>query len=203
MERREIDELNFTKLDGLVVAVVADAANGKTLMVGFMNRAAVEATLERRRVVFWSRSRRTLWEKGETSGNTLHLVDIKRDCDSDALLVTARPVGPTCHTGSYSCFGLDDARGAEFIQELFELIRRRQADPPSGSYTASLLADGTERILGKIEEESGEVINAVRNETKQRLVEESADLLYHLLVLLADQGSDIADVVAELIKRRR
>lgn len=184
---------------GLVPAVVQDGITNAIVMLGYMNRSALEETVESGEVHFWSRSRQELWRKGATSGNTLSLVSIVADCDSDALLVTATPNGPTCHTGEYSCFGPRTTTG---IDALWTTITTRLADKPEGSYTASLVASGTDEVARKVVEEASEVVIAAKNHEyggdRRRVIEESADLLYHLLVLMAERDIDLAEVKTEL-----
>lgn len=201
MRVMDIDGLNFSKMGGLLPAVVVDHRSGAVLMLGFMNREAVAATLERGRVVFWSRTKGRLWEKGESSGNVLEVVTVADDCDGDTLLIEANPRGPTCHTGARSCFGGGDAVGVQFLRVLEDLIGERKREMPAGSYTAELFRRGLEGILAKVEEESGEVVEAARGETRERVAEESADLLYHLLVLLAERDVSLREV-AEVLARR-
>ncbi len=200
----DIEQLDFKKGDGLLPAVVQHAQTGAVLMVGYMNREALRETLARRRVVFFSRSKQRLWEKGETSGHTLELETIRADCDHDALLVTARPLGPVCHVGTATCFGDEPATPGErlaFLASLEEVIERRIAERPEGSYTARLFAQGPKRIAQKVGEEGLEVALAAAAETDDKVVAESADLLYHLLVLLKSRGLPLASVVAELQSR--
>ncbi|MCL1593428.1 MAG: bifunctional phosphoribosyl-AMP cyclohydrolase/phosphoribosyl-ATP diphosphatase HisIE [Actinomycetia bacterium] len=190
--------------DGLVPAIVQDGRTRAILMMAYMDRAALSETLDTGLVHFWSRSRQQQWLKGETSGNTLTLGAIAVDCDSDALLITARPAGPTCHTGDYSCFGPRETSG---ITALWDTIAARSRDLPEGSYTASLLSAGTDDVARKVTEEASEVVIAAKNHQfggdRQRVVEESADLIYHLLVLLAERGVDLEDVERELDDRRQ
>jgi len=201
---------------------VQDASNGSVLMLGYMDRAALSATLARGRVVFFSRSRQRLWEKGETSGNFLQLVDVRADCDADTLLLSALPAGPVCHTGSTTCFGDAPAAVAAplttaapraapeppiapaplgFLLQLEQLIAQRIADAPEDSYTARLYASGVRRVAQKVGEEGLEVALAGAGEPDAALVAESADLLYHLLVLLRSRGLALAAVIAELQRR--
>jgi phosphoribosyl-ATP pyrophosphohydrolase/phosphoribosyl-AMP cyclohydrolase len=196
--------LDFGKGDGLVPAVVQHAETGAVLMVGYMNAEALAATFERNRVVFYSRTKRRLWMKGETSGHVLDLVEIRTDCDRDALLVTARPNGPVCHAGTPTCFGDSNAAAASklaFLGTLEGVIEQRVAENPEGSYTARLFAKGPKRIAQKVGEEGLEVALAGVAETDDKVVSESADLLYHLLVLLKSRGVSLATVVAELESR--
>jgi phosphoribosyl-ATP pyrophosphohydrolase/phosphoribosyl-AMP cyclohydrolase len=199
-----IGTLDFTKGDGLLPVVVQHADSGAVLMVGYMNRDAVRATLERRHVVFFSRSKQRLWEKGETSGHFLALDAIRTDCDRDALLVTARPLGPVCHEGTATCFGdarITKAERLAFLGTLERVIERRIAESPQGSYTARLFAEGPKRIAQKVGEEGLEVALAAVVETDDKVVAESADLIFHMLVLLRSRGLSFQSVVAELQSR--
>lgn len=193
----EIEKLDFKKMNGLIPAVIQDSETLEVLMLGFMNEEALDKTITEGLVTFYSRSKRRLWQKGESSGNTLSVVEIRRDCDSDSLLILAKPAGSTCHTGEVSCFG----KGAFGLAKLFKLIEKRKQEMPEGSYTKSLIASGLEAILAKVEEESAEVLQAARSEGKQRLIEESCDLLYHMFVLLVAEGVDISDLEEEIGKR--
>jgi phosphoribosyl-ATP pyrophosphohydrolase/phosphoribosyl-AMP cyclohydrolase len=200
----DVESLDWDKNDGLVPAIVQHAGSGRVLMLGYMDRAALAATLAREHVVFFSRSRQRLWEKGETSGNFLHLVDIRFDCDADTLLVIARPEGPVCHTGSSSCFGdeaLTAAAPLSFLLELEQLIAQRIAEAPEGSYTARLHARGVRRVAQKVGEEGLEVALAGAGESDDALLGECADLVYHLLVLLRSRGLPLAAVIEELRRR--
>lgn len=200
----DVAALDFDKSGGLLPAVVQHAESGAVLMLGYMNREALRETLTRRRVVFFSRSRQCLWEKGETSGHTLALAAVRADCDRDALLVTASPAGPVCHLGTATCFGDDAPTGAgklAFLGALESVIARRMADRPEGSYTARLHAEGPKRIAQKVGEEGLEVALAAVAETDAKLLAESADLLYHLLLLLKSRGLSLEQVVAELASR--
>ncbi len=196
--------------DGLLAVVVQHQASGEVLMVGFANREAVERTLQTRHAWFFSRSRQRLWEKGESSGNTLHVQGVRVDCDGDALIYLADPAGPTCHTGERSCFfgQLGEMpRGetsGEAAAELFRTIKQRQTEAaPSESYVARLLAQGVDRIAKKIGEEAGEVIIAAKNADRHELAHEIADLWFHTYLLLAQQGMTPEDVWSELRSRRK
>lgn len=197
---------------GLVPAVVQDAASRRVLMVGYQNPEALQATIETGQVHFWSRSRERPWRKGETSGNVLHVVAVEADCDRDAVLITARPAGPTCHTGDPSCFDaapLSEAsvheQGFASLESLWEVISSRKQQRPPESYTASLLGGGVDAVSRKVVEEATEVLmaakdSAVGSDTIGRLPEEAADLIYHLLVLLAErdvQPRAVLDVLAD------
>lgn len=200
----DIERLDFEKSDGLLPVVVQHADSGAVLMVGYMNREALRTTLDRRRVVFWSRSKQRLWEKGEASGHHLDFVAAHSDCDRDALLVLARPRGPACHLGTATCFGderLTQAERLAFIAALERVIERRVAERPEGSYTARLFAQGEKRIAQKVGEEGLEVALAGAAETDDKVIAESADLLYHLLVLLKSRGLPLESVIAELESR--
>jgi phosphoribosyl-AMP cyclohydrolase / phosphoribosyl-ATP pyrophosphohydrolase len=197
-----IENINFQKMNGLVPAIIQDAESGTVLMLGFMNVDALSRTMEEQQVTFWSRTKSRLWKKGETSGNYLDVVSINIDCDGDALLVEVRPRGPVCHTGHRSCFGKGgSSRGLPVIQKLFSIIQERKKKLPEGSYTAKLFRQGVARIGQKVGEEAVELAIAAQHQDSQRCVEESADLLYHLLVLLAEKEITLSQVSDELEKR--
>ena len=198
-----VSSLDFGKGDNLLPAVVQHADSGAVLMVGYMNAEALHETFKRQRVVFFSRSKQRLWMKGETSGHVLDLVEVRTDCDRDALLVTARPHGPVCHVGTATCFGDEAAAGGAlaFLSKLEGVIEQRIAENPEGSYTARLFAKGPNRIAQKVGEEGLEVALAAVVESDDKVISESADLLYHLLVLLKSRGVTLARVVAELESR--
>ena len=197
-----IDTLNFDKMGGLVPAVIQDAATRQVLMLGFMNKEAVQKTLHDGLVTFWSRTKNRFWQKGETSGNTLRVVSIKPDCDGDTLLICAEPAGPVCHTGVYTCFGEEQAStiGA-VLESLSGTIRDRKQQMPEGSYTTTLFREGTGRIAQKVGEEAVETVVAALQQDREALRQESADLLYHLLVLLEDRGVTLEEVAGVLMKR--
>ncbi len=199
----DVELLKFCA-DGLLPAVIQHAVSGAVLMVGYMNREAIRTSFDRGRVVFYSRSRQRLWEKGETSGNSLLLGEIRTDCDRDALLVTATPLGPVCHEGTASCFGneaLTSGQRLAFLTELEGVIEQRIADSPQGSYTARLFAEGTTRIAQKVGEEALEVALAAVTGGESKILTESADLVFHLLVLLRSRGLSFVRVVEELKSR--
>ncbi len=199
-----IEQIDFAKMKGLVPAVVQDAADGTVLMVGFMNREALERTLEERQVTFWSRSKSRLWKKGETSGNFLNVVSVDADCDADALLIRAHPSGPVCHNGTKGCFPVHSLPGTnQILQELFDLIRERKRTLPENSYTSGLFREGIQRIGQKVGEEAIELSIAGQYPDRQRIVEETADLLYHTLVLLAEKEVDTSEVYLELARRMK
>lgn len=194
----ELDSLDWSKGEGLLPAIVQDADTLRVLMLGYMNRDALAATLESGRVSFYSRSKQRLWMKGETSGHVLELVSARTDCDSDALLITARPHGPTCHLQRASCFA--DAPG-DFLSELDALIQQRERERPSGSYTSTLFDDGVRRIAQKVGEEGVETALAGVAQDDEALLGEGADLLFHLIVLLRARGLSLSDAVAVLRRR--
>jgi phosphoribosyl-ATP pyrophosphohydrolase/phosphoribosyl-AMP cyclohydrolase len=196
----DIDALDFAKGGGLLPAIVQDSATGRVLMLGYMNREALQATFARGRVVFFSRSRNRLWEKGATSGHRLDLVSVYSDCDRDALLVSARPEGSTCHLGSDSCFGVP-AGAPAFLAELERVIAGRLSEDGADSYTARLVRQGITRVAQKVGEEGVEVALAAASGGKQELAAEAADLLYHLMVLLQARGLSLATVAEELSAR--
>lgn len=185
---------------GLVPALVQDRF-GRVRMVGWMDRDAIQITLETGFVTFWSRSRKALWTKGETSGNRLKLVSLRLDCDGDTLLVLADPEGPTCHTNARTCFG-EDAEGLPWLGDLEDLLRSRQASAtPEGSYTERLFVRGVDRIAKKVVEEAGEVVIAAKNEDRGEFLGEAADLLFHLDALLVARGCSLTEVAAVLQTR--
>ena len=195
-------EIDFKKMDGLVPAIVQDAKTLKVLMLGFMNEEAYQKTIETRHVTFWSRTRQALWTKGETSGHFLNLVSMQIDCDNDTLLVKAHPIGPTCHTGTDTCWGEEnDMNPLLFLTELQDFINKRKEEMPEGSYTTKLFRDGVNKIAQKVGEEALETVIEATNGTKDHLIYEASDLLYHLLVLLTEKGLRIEEVAAELQKR--
>lgn len=188
-------------MNGLVPAIIQDAATQKVLMLGFMNREAYQKTVETGKVTFYSRTKQRLWTKGEESGNFLHVVDIKSDCDEDTLLIQAHPVGPVCHTGTDTCWGEENRQPVMFLKELQEFISRRYAEMPEGSYTTSLFQSGVNKMAQKVGEEAVETVIEACNGSNERLVYEGADLLYHLIVLLTSKGLRIEDLANELIER--
>jgi phosphoribosyl-ATP pyrophosphohydrolase/phosphoribosyl-AMP cyclohydrolase len=197
-------KIDFEKMGGLVPAIIQDATTKNVLMLGFMNEEAYRKTLETKHVTFWSRTRQTLWTKGETSGNFLNLVDMKIDCDNDTLLVKAIPDGPTCHTGTDTCWGeenLTDENPLLFLTELQDFINKRKEQMPEGSYTTKLFRDGVNKIAQKVGEEALETVIEATNGTDEHLIYEASDLLYHLLVLLTEKDLRIEDVAAELRQR--
>lgn len=195
-------EIDFDKMDGLVPAIIQDAKTRKVLMLGYMNQEAFRKTQETGRVTFWSRTRQTLWTKGETSGNYLNVVSISIDCDNDTLLIQANPQGPVCHTGADTCWGEDNRPNPlTFLTELSDFIEQRHREMPEGSYTTSLFNDGLNRMAQKVGEEALELVIEATNGTNERLIYEGSDMLYHLIVLLTSKGLRIEDMAAELMER--
>ena len=196
--------INFEKQNGLVPAIIQDSVTLNVLMLGYMNEEAYKKTVSTKKVTFYSRTRKCLWTKGETSGNYLELVSIKTDCDNDTLLIRAIPHGPTCHTGTDTCWGEDNKKNPVlFLTELQDFINKRHEEMPENSYTTSLFKDGTERMAQKVGEEALEaVIEAVKGDNK-RLIYESSDMLYHLIVLLTSKGLRIEQVISELAERHQ
>lgn len=198
----DVEKLNFEKLNGLIPAVIVDKSNNQVLMLGFMNMESLNKTLETNNVTFYSRTKKSLWTKGETSGNYLKLVNILVDCDNDTLLIYAEPQGPTCHTGNYSCFNVDNIKSLNFLTDLFNLIKDRKKELPKESYTTRLFKEGENRIIQKIGEEAIETVIAAKNKDKNEIINETSDLIYHLFVMLADQGIEFLEIVDNLKKRR-
>lgn len=195
-------KIDFEKMGGLVPAIIQDATTMNVLMLGFMNEEAYQKTIDTRHVTFWSRTRQTLWTKGETSGHFLNLVSMQIDCDNDTLLVKVNPVGPTCHKGTDTCWGEDnDKNPLLFLGELQNFINKRKEEMPEGSYTTSLFTKGVNKIAQKVGEEALETVIEATNGTNDHLVYEASDLLYHLLVLLTEKGLRIEDVASELQQR--
>ena len=193
--------LDFDKMDGLVPAIIQDSRTLKVLMLGFMNKEAYDKTVETGKVTFWSRTKQRLWTKGETSGNTLTVVDIKADCDNETLLIKAIPAGPVCHTGSDTCWDEKNQNPIMFLSELQRFIEKRHEEMPEGSYTTSLFKSGCGRMAQKVGEEAIEsVIEAMAN-NNERLIYEASDMIYHLIVLLTSKGLKIEDLAQELQKR--
>jgi len=198
-----IDSMSFDER-GLVPAIVQDAGTGAVLMLAYMDREAVEATLRTREVHFHSRSRGRLWKKGDTSGNVLHLVDLRLDCDGDALLVEVHPAGPACHTGSATCFGpTNDLALARFLSDLAALLRERRRDLPEGSFSAQLFRGGASAIAAKLVEEANEAAVALQGEGRERTLSELTDLLYVMLVLATHLDVRPDEIRASLEEKRR
>src|SRR5574344_251085 len=199
--------MNFTDFntaknsDGLLPVIIQNSDTLKVLMLGYMNAEAFQKTVDTGFVTFYSRSRQTLWTKGETSGNTLKVVNMYQDCDSDTLLITAIPSGPTCHRGTLSCFDTPDNEG--FIRHLQTVIQGRHKEMPKGSYTSELFTDGVKRIAQKVGEEAVETVGEAVDGNKERYIYEASDLIYHLLVLTEQMGCTIKDYEDELTRRHK
>ena len=196
--------IDFEKMNGLVPAIIQDSITKNVLMLRFMNEEAYQKTLATKRVTFYSRSRKCLWTKGETSGNYLELVSMKPDCDNDTLLVKVIPHGPTCHTGTDTCWGEENKRNPLlFLSELQDFINKRHEEMPEKSYTTSLFKDGTNRMAQKVGEEALEAVIEAVSGNDDRLIYECSDMFYHLVVLLTSKGLRIEQVAAELAERHQ
>lgn len=193
--------LDFEKLGGLVPAVIQDEKTNKVLMLGFMNEDAYNKTVESGKVTFWSRTRKCLWTKGETSGNHLNVVSIASDCDNDTLLIKVNPVGPVCHTGADTCWNEKNENPIMFLSELQRFIEKRHEEMPEGSYTTSLFQSGCNRMAQKVGEEAIESVIEAMAGNNERLIYEASDMIYHLIVLLTSKGLRIEDLATELRKR--
>ena len=194
--------IDFEKMGGLVPAIIQDADTRQVLMLGYMNPEAYAKTVQTGKVTFWSRTRQTLWTKGETSGNFLDLVDMKADCDNDTLLIRVHPHGPTCHTGTDTCWGEENSREPlSFLKELQDFIERRHEEMPEGSYNTRLFRDGVNKMAQKVGEEALETVIEAVGGTNDKLVYEAGDMIYHLLVLLTSKGLRIEDIAHELQRR--
>ncbi len=195
----DIQTLDFDKTQGLIPCIVQDAKTNNVLMLGYMNREALDKTLAENKLTFYSRTKQRLWTKGETSGNYLHLVDVKIDCDNDTLLLKVTPQGPTCHTGSDTCFNeLNKISGLEFLEAI---IQERKKNPKAGSYTNQLLDSGINKVAQKVGEEAVELIIEAKDNHKELFLNEAADLMYHYLVLLAAKDYQLEDVLSVLRQR--
>ncbi len=193
--------MNFEKLNGLIPAIIQDSRTDKVLMLGFMNPEALKKTREEGKVTFFSRTKNRLWTKGEESGNFLHVGEILEDCDTDTLLIKVKPEGPVCHTGSDTCFEEENSGGTIFLAQLQELIHRRKEEMPEKSYTTSLFKGGTNKMAQKVGEEAVELVIEAMDTNDDLFLNEAADLVYHLMVLLSSRGYAIDDV-ARLLEQR-
>jgi phosphoribosyl-ATP pyrophosphohydrolase/phosphoribosyl-AMP cyclohydrolase len=193
--------IDFKKMEDLVPAVVQDVLSGKVLMLGYMNKEALAKTQESGRVTFFSRSKNRLWTKGETSGNFLEVISMQEDCDGDAILIKAKPLGPVCHTGSDTCFDELNTSQTGFIDQLRAIIKDRKANPTEVSYTASLFAKGINKLAQKVGEEAVELVIEAKDDDKGLFLGEAADLLFHYLVLLEAKGYELDEVV-EVLRQR-
>ena len=196
--------LDFSKLNGLVTAIIQDQRTSKVLMLGFMNEEALQKTTETGQVTFFSRAKNRLWTKGEESGNFLNVISIESDCDNDTLLIKVNPVGPVCHTGSDTCWNeKNEQNGLDFLKKLQDFIDQRKAEMPEGSYTTSLFRSGTAKIAQKVGEEAVETVIEAMANNDERLIYEASDLLYHLIVLMTHKGFRLEDLARELQKRHK
>lgn len=195
-------QLDFAKGNGLLPAIIQDADTGQVLMLGYMNEAALQKTLAEKTVTFFSRSKGRLWTKGETSGNTLQLVDIKVDCDQDTLLIHAHPQGPVCHLGTDTCWG-ESNHPVNFLGHLERIIHSRKGAAPETSYTARLFARGINKVAQKVGEEAVELVIEAKDDNESLFLNEAADLMYHYLVLLAAKGFQLEDVIGVLRERHK
>lgn len=200
-EKIEIEALNWDKVDGLIPAVIQDASTLQVLMLGYMNQEALQKSIETGKVTFYSRTKKRLWTKGETSGNDLTLVSIIPDCDNDTLLVLVKPSGLSCHLNNRSCFGKNDAPGLGMLAKLEAIIDQRYQNRPADSYLTKLFEEGVRRIAQKVGEEAVEVVLASVGGSRIDIINEAADLLFHLLVLLRERHINLIDVALELNKR--
>lgn len=196
-------KLDFEKMGGLVPAIIQDNNTGKVLMLGFMNEEALRETKETGMVTFFSRTKNRLWKKGETSGNTLQVVNMTADCDNDTLLIKATPAGPVCHTGSDTCFGEKNIEDVMFLKILQNFIEQRRQEMPEGSYTTTLFQKGVNRMAQKVGEEAVETVIEATNGTEEGFIYEASDLMYHLIVLLTSKGLRLEDLARELKKRHK
>jgi len=193
--------LNFSKMDGILPAIIQDSETGEVLMLGFMNKESYQKTLNEGRVCFYSRTKKRLWTKGEESGNFLNVIDIREDCDQDTLLIRVKPDGPVCHTGTRTCFGEPPLHDLSFLHSLQELLESRKKDLPEKSYTSKLFREGVNKIAQKVGEEAVELIIEAKDGDDNRFLNEAADLLFHMMILLADRGYRLEDVVGILKER--
>ena len=193
--------LDFSKMDGLVPAIIQDDKTQKVLMLGFMNEEANNKTKETSKVTFWSRTKSRLWTKGETSGNFLNVVSMEADCDNDTLLIKVNPTGHVCHTGADTCWGEKNENPLAFLGELQRFIEKRYEEMPEGSYTTSLFQSGVGRMAQKVGEEAVESVIEAMACNNERLIYEASDMIYHLMVLLTSKGLKFEDLATELQKR--
>ncbi len=196
-----MEGLDFSKAGGLIPAIIQDEATGKVLMLGFMNAEAVAKTEAEGKVTFFSRTKNRLWTKGESSGNFFFVKNIVSDCDNDTLLVKVDPVGPACHTGADTCFNENNSEGITFLNKLSGIIKDRHENPSDKSYTASLFAKGINKVAQKVGEEAVEVVIEAKDDNEDLFLNESADLLFHLMILLEAKGNKLEDVVNVLRQR--
>lgn len=198
-----LEQINFDKLEGLVPAIIQDMKTGKVLMLGFMNKEAFQKTISEDKVTFYSRTKKRLWTKGETSGNFLHVKEINLDCDKDTLLIKVFPDGPACHTGDETCFHEQSSGKAGFLNHLKTIIRDRKNNPNDSSYTSSLFQKGINKVAQKVGEEAVELVIEAKDDNVGLFKNEAADLMYHFLVLLEAKEIDLDDIMEVLIERHK
>ena len=199
----DITTIDFSKGGGLIPCIIQDVNTKNVLMLGYMNSEALQQTIKEKKVTFWSRSKNRLWTKGESSGNFLVLEKVHSDCDNDALLIYVTPQGPTCHKGSDTCWGESNNPGTLFFEQLEGVIKSRQNEPSSSSYTSSLFEKGINKIAQKVGEEAVELIIESKDDNQDLFLNEAADLIYHFIVLLVAKGFKLSDVVEILRKRQK
>ncbi|GJQ64080.1 MAG: histidine biosynthesis bifunctional protein HisIE [Melioribacteraceae bacterium] len=197
-----IGELNFDKGDGLIPAIITDYITREVLMLGYMNKSSIEETINSGKVTFFSRSKKRLWKKGETSGNFLNLKSVTADCDNDTLLISVIPEGPVCHNGTYTCFN-GEFNNLGFLNQLEEIIKQRKDTLPENSYTTKLFKSGENRIIQKVGEEAIETVIAAKNNDREEIVEETSDLIFHLMVMLAEKNISLNDITTNLRNRHK
>jgi len=197
-----MNELDFAKGDGILPVIIQDSETRQVLMLGYMNREALDKTIAEQRITFYSRSKKRLWTKGETSGNYLNVKDIKTDCDKDTILIQVRPIGPVCHTGSDTCFD-ETNEDKHFLQHLERVIQQRRDEPSGESYTSSLFQKGINKVAQKVGEEAVELVIEAKDDNDDLFLGEAADLMYHYLVLLAAKGKTLKDVIQVLESRHK
>lgn len=197
-----IEELDFEKGDGLIPAIITDYITKEVLMLGYMNKASLEETINSGQVTFFSRSKKRLWKKGETSGNFLSLKSVSTDCDNDTLLIQAVPAGPVCHTGSYTCFNAS-LNNSGFLNILEDVIKSRKSEMPEKSYTTELFRSGENRIIQKVGEEAIETVIAAKNNDRNEIINETSDLIFHLMVMLADKDISLNEITTNLRNRHK
>lgn len=198
-----VNAIDFEKQNGLVPAIIVDNSTNQVLMLGYMNEEAFEKTKKENMVTFYSRSKKRLWTKGETSGNFLNVIDIRVDCDKDTLLIHVNPVGDTCHLERYSCFDIKKNDDISFLIKLYNLVKERKITLPENSYTTSLFKRGENRIIQKVGEEAVETVIAAKNNDREEIINETSDLLFHLFVLLAEKNIEFSEIVDNLGKRHK
>jgi len=195
-----IKKIDFKKMQGIIPCIVQDYVSRQVLMLGFQNKEALEKTIKTKKVTFFSRTKKKLWTKGEESGNFLELKDIKIDCDKDTVLIIANPVGPTCHLGNFSCFGSEEI-SINFLETLMKVIQKRKKEKKENSYVCKVFDKGKNRIIQKVGEEAVETVIAAMQNNKKKFISESADLIFHFLILCVEKNISLNDIIQELYNR--